>query len=161
MALWLLQEAVPDLGESGTYLAGMLAIITTLLSAYTLTQKGRLDDLRAQILAGEKREAKGEGREDAALDRLGTATATITSLTTAINEFGGVLKDTVAEIRRNAERSEAATREIADLKREAGSLREVTVRETGDLKREISELRREVGELVKELRIRYARGAPE
>ncbi len=159
--LLLLQEAVPDLGESGTYLAGMLAIITTLLSAYTLTQKGRLDDLRAQIGAGEKREAKAESREDAANLKLGEQTGIVGKLTTASNEFGGVLKDTVAEIRRNAERSDAATREITDLKREAGSLREVTVRETTDLKREITELRREVGELVKELRVRYARGTTE
>ncbi len=159
--LLLLQEAVPDLGESGTYLAGMLAIITTLLSAYTLTQKGRLDDLRAQIGAGEKRETKAEDREDAANTKLGEQTGIVGKLTAASNEFGGVLKDTVAEIRRNAERSEAATREITDLKREAGSLREVTVRETTDLKREITELRREVGELVKELRVRYARGTTE
>jgi len=152
----LIQDVAPDLGSNSTVLAGLLALVTTLLSAYTLTQKGRLDDLRAAIASCEAREkervSKAEAREDSAMERLGTATNVVTSLTVGINEFGGVLKDSVGEIRRSAERTDIAVREITDLKKEASSLREATLRETADVKREISEIRRDVSEVAKALR---------
>ncbi len=161
----LIQDVVPEIGSNGTVLAGLLAIITTLLSAYTLTQKGRLDDLRSNIIGCETREkervGKAESREDAALDRLGTATNVITALTTGINEFGGVLKDSVAELRRTAERSEASVREIGDLKKEATSLREATLRETADVKRDLGEVRRELSEITKSVRMGRSREVPE
>ncbi len=152
----LVQEIAPDIASNGTVLAGLLALVTTLLSAYTLTQKGRLDDLRTHVVKCEDREkervSKAEAREDTAVERLGTATNVVTALTVGINEFGGVLKDSVGEIRRSAERTETAVREITDLKKEAGSLREATLRETADVKREISEIRRDVSEVAKSLR---------
>ncbi len=158
MILLLLQEVAPDtniwLVLFGTVGGAMAAVFGALLAARTTIEK----NLKEQIGAGEKRENKAEAHEDLALDRLGKATNIITSLTTAINEFGVILKESVSEIRRNAERSEVATREISDLKREAASLREATLRETGDLKGEIKELRREVSELTKELRTRHERG---
>ncbi len=181
--MMLLQDIVPEVGSNGTVLAGLLALVTTLLSAYTLTQKGRLDDLRAAVTKCEDREkervSKAESREDAALDRLGTATNVITALTAGINEFGGVLKDSVAELRRTAERSEGAIREIgdlkkeamtlreatlretADLKKEATALREATLRETADVKRDLSEVRRELSDIAKSVRSGAIRGVPE
>ena len=155
----LIQDVVPEIGSNGTVLAGLLALVTTLLSAYTLTQKGRLDDLRSGVVSCEAREkervSKAESREDAALDRLSSATSVVTSLTVGINEFGGVLKDSVGEVRRSAERTDMAVREITDLKKEATMLREATLRETSDVKRDISEMRREVAEVVKTLRANH------
>ncbi len=164
--MMLIQEIAPDIASNGTVLAGLLALVTTLLSAYTLTQKGRLDDLRTHVVKCEEREkervGKAEAREDTAVERLGTATNVVTALTVGINEFGGVLKDSVAEIRRTAERSDVAAREIMELKKEASSLRETTLRESADLKkettllreatlRETADVKRDIGEMRREL----------
>lgn len=167
IALALMQDAAPTVNVwlvlFGTVGGAMAAVFGALLAARAAIEKNLKEQLASaesrrsmDVAACEKREgervAKSESREDAALERLAGSTAIVTGLSAAVAEFGGVLKDTVSEIRKNAERSEAAVREISELKREAAGLRETTLREAADTKKEIVDLRREVLDLSRMLR---------
>ncbi len=144
-------------GVFGALLASQRTVNANLEKQVLSEQKSRQESVTACEARERERVEKSEKREDAAVDRLGVQTGIVTGQTAAITEFGGVLKDTVAEIRRDSERSEASVREIAELKKEASALREITIRETADLKKELSDLRREMASLVQELRSPSAR----
>lgn len=170
ISLVLLQDTGPTVNVwlvlFGTVGGAMAAVFGALLAARkaieaNLQAQVKIEQERctSSIVACEKREAarveKAETREDAALARLAESTSIITGLSSAVAEFGGVLKDTVAEIRKSGERSEQSVREVAELKREANSLRETTLREAADTKKEIVDLRREVLDLARLLRGEY------
>lgn len=140
-AAWLalIQDGAVDIGQSGAYVAGLLAIITTLLSAYSLTQKGRVDDLKtvaaesakshAVLLASceareEKRVGKAETREDAAMERVTKMTEISSQTAHALGEFGGVLKESVLGTQANRAMIEAGTREMADMKRDLAEIKQ-------------------------------------
>ncbi len=167
MLMLIQQAAVPDgnvwliiLGIAGGAMSGVFgALLASQRTVNANLEKQVLSEqkTKAEAVTGcEARERervdKAEKREDTAMERLATATSIVTGQTAAITEFGGVLKDTVAEIRRGSERSEGAALEIGELKRESTSLREVTLRETAELKKEIIDLRREVGDMTMHLR---------
>ncbi len=133
-------------GVFGALLASQRTVNANLEKQVLVEQKSRQEAVASCELRERERVEKVEKREDNAGARLVASTNIVTGMATAITEFGGVLKDTTGEIRRYAERSEGTTREIAELKREAGSLRDVTIRETGELKKEIVDLRRDVSD---------------
>lgn len=163
----LLQDTGPD---SNTWVIILTAVgtgVSGVFGALLASQRTVNANLEKQVLSEQKarqeatvscearereRVEKAEKREDAAVERLAVQTSIVTGQTAAITEFGGVLKDTVGEIRRDADRSESAARQIADLKQEAVSLRETTLREAAETKKEITDLRREMSILVQELR---------
>jgi hypothetical protein len=153
--IWLIILGIAGGAMSGVFgalLASQRTVNANLEKQVLSEQKSRQEAVTACEARERERVTKAEERETAALERLGVSTSIITGQTAAITEFGGVLKDTVAEIRRGAERSEASVREIADLKRESASLRETTVRETSALQKIVEDLRREITELVSHIR---------
>ncbi len=139
-------------GVFGALLASQRTVNANLEKQVLSEQKSRQEAVAECTTRERERVDNAEKREDAAMAQLATQTSIVTGQTAAITEFGGVLKDAVAEIRRDAERSESSGRVIADLKTESASLREVTLRETAELKKEIADLRREVSGLIQELR---------
>ena len=154
--IWLIILGIAGGAMSGVFgalLASQRTVNANLEKQVLSEQKARQEAVTSCEARERERVEKAEKREDAALERLATQTTIVTGQTAAITEFGGVLKDAVAEIRRDSERSEASSREIADLKKESTSLREVTLRETAELKKEITDLRREVSGLMQELRV--------
>lgn len=138
MYMLLFQElpsAVSSGSESASMVTILLGLITTLLTAYTVTQKGRLDDMRVvnadlkaqvercetrcerDVNAERTRVANAEKREDAAFDRLGTTVATVGDLSNALKDIAPVITATVQEIKKAGDRMEVVVRNQDDIKR--------------------------------------------
>lgn len=160
---WLVILSTVAAGTAGVFAAFLAAskkTNETIDAARVSAEKRRDDDVSACEKRERERVEKAEVREDSALERLSQSTALVSGMAGAITDFGGVLKDAVAEIRRTAERSDSSVREIAELKREAATLREVTLRETSELKREIVDMRRDTAEIATYIRLARSAQSP-
>lgn len=126
--LALLQDAAgPSQGEWRAILTIVAGAVAALFSTLTIVYKGRIDDLKAQVETNDKRHerdmanerertARSEKREADALERLSSLTGIIGAQTTALSEFGTLVKESTVGITKNSDRLEAFSRDLHDIR---------------------------------------------
>lgn len=154
LAVMALAQAAQDNGgpteNEWKWILGIAAgAIAALWGAYTISQKGRVDELNSRIktdaerhkdelaaerarsaadLAAERARAEhAERREDAAVERMNTQASIISEQTAALREFGNVVKEVAGESKKYGElllsfarRFDAIDSTLTDLYRQTG-----------------------------------------
>lgn len=142
--MYMLQEAAaaagnPSISEWRAILLLMGGGISVVFGGLTLTQRGRVEDLKEQVAAlrAEKiaeeaaheralqterdRTARAEKTADDAMARHASTLSVVAEQTAAIREFGAIVKEATSESRRSQERLDLVARTTEDIRRELAS----------------------------------------